>query len=120
MELSWCDFGELRSVVHRTVKPQCVPFVGLNNEAEASKSCNIHQHTSPWQSGDNLARMPHKLEGSVNDVAVVSSRNIVQAKNEIDAGMVDTDMCAVPGLGSDLRSALVPRTGGKHLKAKSE
>jgi hypothetical protein len=38
---------------------------------------------------------------------------IVQAKRDIDAGMVDTDMHATPGLDATLRTRLNPGPGGK-------
>jgi hypothetical protein len=36
-----------------------------------------------------------------------------QAKRDIDAGLVDTDMRATPGLDAALRAKLVPGPGGK-------
>jgi hypothetical protein len=38
---------------------------------------------------------------------------MVQAKRDIDAGMVDTDMRATPGLDAERRARLVPGPGGK-------
>lgn len=38
---------------------------------------------------------------------------MVQAKRDIDAGLVDTDMRATPGLDTELRARLVPGAGGK-------
>jgi hypothetical protein len=38
---------------------------------------------------------------------------MVQAKRDIDAGMVDTDMHATPGLDTERRDQLVPGPGGK-------
>lgn len=38
---------------------------------------------------------------------------MVQAKRDIDAGLVDTDMHATPGLDAKLRERLVPGPGGK-------
>ena len=38
---------------------------------------------------------------------------IEQAKQDLDAGMVDTDMHATPGLDAGLRSKMVPGPGGK-------
>lgn len=38
---------------------------------------------------------------------------IAQAKRDIDAGQVDTDMRATPGLDAKLRAQLVPGPGGK-------
>ena len=74
----------------------------------------------PSQSGVIVPRMHLELDESVNEVAVEPNPKIVQAKKDIDAGMVDTDMWATPGLDSARRNALVPGPGGKHLKAKSK
>ena len=38
---------------------------------------------------------------------------MVQAKRDIDAGLVDTDMRATPGLDATRRARLVPGAGGK-------
>jgi hypothetical protein len=53
---------------------------------------------------------------SVNGVAASPNPKIEQAKRDIDAGMVDTDMRATPGLDARLRSKLVPGEGGKPPK----
>ena len=37
---------------------------------------------------------------------------VTQAKRDIDAGQVDTDMHATPGLDAKLRARLVPGPGG--------
>jgi hypothetical protein len=38
---------------------------------------------------------------------------IAQAKRDLDAGLVDTDMRATPGLDAEQREKLVPGPGGK-------
>ena len=38
---------------------------------------------------------------------------MVQAKRDLDAGLVDTDMHATPGLDAQLRGRMVPGPGGK-------
>ncbi len=38
---------------------------------------------------------------------------MAQAKKDLDAGMVDTDMRATPGLDAQRRAKLVPGPGGK-------
>jgi hypothetical protein len=38
---------------------------------------------------------------------------MVQAKRDLDAGMVDTDMHATPGLDAELRKKMVPGPGGE-------
>ncbi len=50
---------------------------------------------------------PHPISDPVPDPI------IIQAKRDIDAGMVDTDMRATPGLDAQQRRKLVPGSGGK-------
>lgn len=57
--------------------------------------------------------LPHERDESPNFAAVAPDPVIVQAKRDIDAGMVDTDMRATPGLDAKLRERLVPGPGGK-------
>ena len=52
-------------------------------------------------------------ERLVDPAAAVPDPVIAQAKRDIDAGMVDTDMHATPGLDATLRARLVPGPGGK-------
>lgn len=61
------------------------------------------------------AELPHESDESVHATAAVPDPVIVQALRDIDAGMVDTDMHAVPGLDAELRARLVPGAGGKPL-----
>jgi len=58
-------------------------------------------------------RLPHERDESNHDQPVALDPVIVQAKRDIDAGMVDTDMRATPGLDAELRACLVPGPGGK-------
>lgn len=57
--------------------------------------------------------MPHERDQSTGAVAAAPDGVIAQAKRDIDAGMVDTDMRATPGLDAELRARLVPGAGGK-------
>lgn len=58
--------------------------------------------------------LPHERDEST-DVAGAGAPDAVttQAKRDIDAGMVDTDMRATPGLDAKRRARLVPGPGGK-------
>ncbi|MDP3287737.1 MAG: hypothetical protein Q8M64_05460 [Methyloversatilis sp.] len=51
--------------------------------------------------------MPHERDESPDAIAVEPDPVMVQAKRDIDAGMVDTDMHAAPGLDAELRARLV-------------
>jgi hypothetical protein len=57
--------------------------------------------------------LPHERDESAPAVAVEPDPAMAQAKRDIDAGMVDTDMRATPGLDAALRARLVPGPGGK-------
>lgn len=61
----------------------------------------------------NGLKLPHERDESNRAPPVEPDPVMVQAKRDIDAGMVDTDMRATPGLDADLRSRLVPGAGGK-------
>ena len=63
-------------------------------------------------SPDNLA-LPHERDESTNTTATAPDPKMVQAKRDIDAGLVDTDMHATPGLDAARREQLVPGPGGK-------
>ncbi len=52
--------------------------------------------------------MPHELDQALGQVAEEPDPVIVQAKRDIDAGLVDTDMRATPGLDAERRARLVP------------
>jgi hypothetical protein len=57
--------------------------------------------------------LPHERDESPDISAVVPDPVMAQAKRDIDAGLVDTDMRATPGLDVALRAKLVPGPGGK-------
>ncbi|WP_088285072.1 hypothetical protein [Ideonella sp. A 288] len=57
--------------------------------------------------------LPHERDESTPATAAVPDPVMVQAKRDLDAGLVDTDMRATPGLDADRRSRLVPGAGGK-------
>lgn len=57
--------------------------------------------------------LPHERDESTDATAAAPDPSMVQAKRDIDAGMVDTDMRATPGLDAKLRARLVPGPGGK-------
>ena len=64
------------------------------------------------ESAPGLA-LPHERDESTDATAVAPDPVVAQAKRDIDAGMVDTDMRATPGLDAELRARLVPGPGGK-------
>lgn len=57
--------------------------------------------------------LPHERDESSTAPAEAPDPVIVQAKRDLDAGMVDTDMRATPGLDAALRERMVPGAGGK-------
>ena len=58
-------------------------------------------------------KLPHERDDSIDTAAAVPDPMIVQAKRDIDAGLVDTDMRVTPGLDAKRRACLVPGPGGK-------
>lgn len=57
--------------------------------------------------------LPHERDESTAVAAPATDARAAQAKRDIDAGQVDTDMRATPGLDAKRRARLVPGTGGK-------
>jgi hypothetical protein len=57
--------------------------------------------------------LPHERDESADATVVAPDPKMAQAKRDIDAGMVDTDMRATPGLDAKVRASLVPGPGGK-------
>ena len=62
---------------------------------------------------DQALALPHERDQSTHTTAPVPDPVIAQAKRDIDAGLVDTDMRATPGLDAQRRAKLVPGPGGK-------
>jgi hypothetical protein len=59
--------------------------------------------------------LPQGHDESIGATAEAPDPMMVQAQRDIDAGLVDTDMRATPGLDANLRARLVPGPGGKPL-----
>ncbi|MDO9093320.1 MAG: hypothetical protein Q8R98_29085 [Rubrivivax sp.] len=68
--------------------------------------------------GRNLS-LPHERDEFSQATAAEPDPVIVQAKRDIDAGMVDTDMRVTPGLDAQRRAQLVPGPGGKPPASRS-
>lgn len=68
--------------------------------------------TKAPRSGPGLA-LPHERDESPEATPAAPDAVISQAKRDIDAGMVDTDMWATPGLDAAQRERLVPGPGGQ-------
>jgi hypothetical protein len=52
--------------------------------------------------------LPHERDQAVHQTASQPDKVIAQAKRDLDAGMVDTDMRATPGTDAQRREAMVP------------
>jgi len=61
--------------------------------------------------------LPHERDETHRSTAVEPDPVMAQAKRDLDAGQVDTDMRGTPGLDAALRGKLVPGPGGKPPKA---
>ena len=58
-------------------------------------------------------KLPHERDESTDLTAEAPDPLMVQAKRDIDTGLVDTDMHATPGLDAARRERMVPGPGGK-------
>jgi len=58
-------------------------------------------------------KLPHERDESTKVTADAPDPMMVQAKRDIDAGLVDTDMRATPGQDAKVRERMVPGPGGK-------
>jgi len=59
------------------------------------------------------ALLTHDRDESSNSAAAAPDPVIQQAKRDLDAGKIDTDLRATPGLDATRRAELVPDAGGK-------
>ena len=57
-------------------------------------------------------KLPHERDQSEGEVASQPDPKIKQAKKDLDAGLVDTDMHATPGLDAERRKKLLRSPGG--------
>ena len=57
--------------------------------------------------------LPHERDQSIDATAPEPDPKMVQAQRDIEAGQVDTDMRATPGLDAQRRARMVPGPGGK-------
>lgn len=57
--------------------------------------------------------LPHERDESTGHTDATPRKVMVQAKRDLDAGLVDTDMRATPGLDAQRRDELVPGAGGR-------
>lgn len=57
--------------------------------------------------------LPHERDENNPATARAPDPVIAQAKRDLDAGQVDTDMRATAGLDADRRAQMVPGPGGK-------
>lgn len=80
-------------------------------------SVERQQATSPRGAkaplSDTGLALPHERDESTEATAPAPDPVIVKAKHDIDAGLVDTDMHATPGLDAERRERMVPGPGGK-------
>jgi hypothetical protein len=68
----------------------------------------ISQTTTNSAPKRRVPALPHERDQASGSVATQPDPLIVQAKRDIDNGLVDTDMRATPGLDAERRARLVP------------
>lgn len=86
--------------IHRLIRPSAKPHKSQSNP------------TAPL--------LPHERDESSDDVEHLPDPQMIQAKADIDAGLVDTDMRSTPGVDASRRAALVPGKSGKTLTLKKD
>lgn len=69
--------------------------------------------TPPTEADEHL-ELPHERDQSTRNTAATPDPSVRQAKKDLDAGQVDTDMRATPGLDAAQRARYVPGAGGQH------
>ncbi len=85
----------------------------LKNQSRATpgKAMSSTSSTAPTQQRD--LDLPHERDQQDDQVNPIPDPIIEQAKNDLDAGLVDTDMRATPGLDTQRRKELAGDTPGK-------
>ena len=68
----------------------------------------------PPTRADEHLELPHERDQSTHSTAARPDPGMRQAKKDLDAGQVDTDMRATPGLDAAQRARYVPGAGGQH------
>jgi hypothetical protein len=63
-------------------------------------------------------KLPHERDQSMQVTAPKPDPKMLQAKRDLDAGLVDTDMRVTPGQDAQRREQLVPGPGGKPLSSR--
>jgi hypothetical protein len=78
----------------------------------------MHVQRSPVAPGaarpdDDVPRQPHERDQSLDATAAKPDPRMVQAKKDLDAGQMDTDMRVQPGLDAERRRAAVGGPAGQ-------
>lgn len=95
---------------------QPLPIKGPANVGNAP----IAPGTAAPTGGEDLP-LPHERdESAATAVGKAPDPVIQQAKRDLDAGMVDTDMHATPGLDAARRKEMVPGPGGTPPAARGD
>ncbi len=105
------------SVAKRTDALRTHPYI-QGMKPTIHKHSRISANAPSLHSDDGLVHLPHERDEQVGNVAVAPNPVMVQAKEDLDAGQVDTDMHATPGADHERRMRLVPGPGGVPLGAK--
>lgn len=71
------------------------------------------QAPTPRRRGKPPQAQPRRRDTATHSKVTEPDPVMVQAKRDIDAGLLDTDMHATPALDAELRAELVPGPGGK-------
>lgn len=69
--------------------------------------------SEPPTEADEHLELPHERDQSVSSTSPRPDPGMRQAHKDLEAGQVDTDMRATPGLDAEQRSQYVPGAGGQ-------
>lgn len=105
-----------------TAKPTFIPAPGNGADARPAQPLPVKGPAnvgnapiapgSAAPTGGEALPLPHERDESITSTAPAPDPVMKQAKRDIDAGLVDTDMHATPGLDAAARRKMVPGPGG--------
>lgn len=75
--------------------------------------------STPPQSADEHLELPHERDQSTRNTAPAPDAEMKQASKDLEAGQVDTDMRASPGLDAAQRKRYVPGAGGQRPETQA-
>jgi hypothetical protein len=79
---------------------------------------SVRPSTAPAHTPAPDLPLPHERDQSADATAAKPDETIAQAKRDLDAGLVDTDMRATAGIDAQRREAMVPTPPARPRRKK--